>query len=239
MANGLWGKGGVETLEGRKGAGIRNKQEEAGRALATNFYIWFIVAQVIFHLLNTLPDLPLFCTSCISQAFERIKKCWLLLSAEGIALPPVSLPLLLGFPGDPGPSQSRVTVCHCQEFTVLRSEECMRLSGLSVSRCKPWIDFSSRERLWVCNWPFYCASKVKPDCFQAHFWSGKIESAINLILGGPSVCYHVVTLCPMYPLRDLFISVFSIVTKISQMCAEATHYEWPNLDLSHQTKVVK
>lgn len=68
----------METLEGQKGAGIRNKQEEAGRALATNFYIWFIVTQVIFHLLNTLPDLPLFYTCCISQAFERIKKCWLL-----------------------------------------------------------------------------------------------------------------------------------------------------------------
>lgn len=114
----------------------------------------------------------------------------------------------------------------------------MGLSGLSVSRCKPWIDFSSRERLWVCNWPFYCASKVKPDCFQAYFWSGKIESVINLIFRGPSVCYHVVMLCSMYPLWDPFISVFSIVTKISQMCAEATHYEWPNLDLSHQTKVV-
>lgn len=65
---------GCEVKAGRKhskdGKGLES--EISRRKLVGH---WFVATQVIVHLLNTLPDLRLFCTCCISQAFEPFKKC--------------------------------------------------------------------------------------------------------------------------------------------------------------------
>lgn len=209
--------------EGWKGIGIGNKQEEACRVLAISFYIWFIPMQVILYLLNTHPDLSLFYTCVLfHRSLNCLKNGPKMLdaspqAAEDICLCPSSVVRASLGTWDPcGPGSLWTTVSHSRPWDTNNSWGWAGLVSLGVN--PGFISPRGKDCESVTD-----LFKIKPDCFQAYFWSGKIESAINLIFWGSSVCYHVVMCYAPCIHLGIFLFLSSALLQISVRCVHKQH----------------